>query len=255
MNNNCNYQCPAGPPGPKGSTGSRGLTGPKGSAGPRGFTGPKGSTGLKGSTGRDGAPGKRGPAGLNGLKGEKGDSGVSKMPQKMNTTTATTFLPPRSVDRIIIGERIDDHIDGSSRFESSSDSTTTQNEGDFSFGLFHGGNQTENQHPSFTYESQWTQWVSDATSTPMETLPDYGPVNRYRCHIGTYHFATSFYNREKDQATTLCQQKYDCDIVIKWSTTNIHSLQKTGYDIGSTKNSVKCQQNPDMTAEIIWKKN
>ena len=36
--------------------------------------------------------------------------------------------------------------------------TTPQNEGDFfSLGLFHGGDQTENQHPSFTRESQWTQ--------------------------------------------------------------------------------------------------
>ena len=32
-----------------------------------------------------------------------------------------------------------------------SESTTPQNEGDFfSLGLFHGGDQTENQHPSFT---------------------------------------------------------------------------------------------------------
>ena len=36
--------------------------------------------------------------------------------------------------------------------------TTPQNEGDFfSLGLFHGGDQLENQHPSFTRESQWTQ--------------------------------------------------------------------------------------------------
>ena len=123
----------------------------------------------------------------------------------------TTFFSSRSFDRVV------DHIDGSSRSESSSD--------------------------------------SDSTSTPMKTIPIYGPLHRYRCHIGTYYFATGFYNREKDRAITLCQRKYDCDIVIKWSTTNINSLQKTGYDIGSTKNSVKCQQNPDMTAEIIWKKN
>ena len=36
--------------------------------------------------------------------------------------------------------------------------TTPHNEGDFfSLGLFNGGDQTENQHPSFTRESQWTQ--------------------------------------------------------------------------------------------------
>ena len=38
------------------------------------------------------------------------------------------------------------------------DTIPPQNEGDFfSLGLFHGGDQTENQHPSFTRESQWTQ--------------------------------------------------------------------------------------------------
>ena len=29
--------------------------------------------------------------------------------------------------------------------------------GIFSLGLFHGGDQIENQHPSFTRKSQWTQ--------------------------------------------------------------------------------------------------
>ena len=155
-------------------------------------------------------------------------SGLSTLAQKI-PTTITTGIPKSwdttetiTTDPIIIGERLHDdddlpQVEGSSNFESSS-----------------------------RFES---------ATEPMQIIPEYGPTSRYRCYLGKYHFATNFYNRSKDQAITLCQRKYDCDIVIKWLKNDRTDTIQTGYDIGSMKSATKCPQNSVMRAEIAWEKN
>ena len=61
--------------GPKGDTGSTGLTGATGETGAKGDTGATGETGVKGDTGATGATGEKGDTGGTGAKGDTGATG------------------------------------------------------------------------------------------------------------------------------------------------------------------------------------
>ena len=83
-------------------------------------------------------------------------------------------------------------------------------------------------------------------------VPLYAAVGSSHCLIEFYHFATSYYARDKNSAKNRCKD-YDCDIIIKWTRTSKTGKDMTGWDVGNFDGPV-CPQNTAMTAEVIWQK-
>lgn len=87
----------------------------------------------------------------------------------------------------------------------------------------------------------------------------YSAVGPYQCPTrqSKYYFATTFYTRFKQKAFETCES-YDCDIIVEWS--RPHKFQSsfknvTGWDIGRLNTKMlKCPQNQDMNAKVIWYK-
>ena len=82
-------------------------------------------------------------------------------------------------------------------------------------------------------------------------IPQYGPVGQSKCRIANYHFATSYYAKDKERADADCK-RYDCDLIVEWSRKSYHQTHK-GYDLGKFDAPV-CPQNQEMTTKIFWQK-
>lgn len=92
-------------------------------------------------------------------------------------------------------------------------------------------------------------------SVVLGDVPKYGAVGNYNCHIGTWHYATTFFaqgnlNNARERCT-----KFDCDVIIEWTRQprDKRGVATIGWDLGKFDAS-PCPQNEDMTAKIIWEK-
>ena len=83
-------------------------------------------------------------------------------------------------------------------------------------------------------------------------IPLFGAVGQFSCRSGLYHFATSFYTKNKDEVKNKCNRNV-CDIIIEW-TEEINGKTFIGWDIGRFGAQDLCQQNPNMKARIVWEK-
>ena len=87
----------------------------------------------------------------------------------------------------------------------------------------------------------------------VSDIPRFGAVGQFKCRPRhNYHFATSFYTRDKNEVKDTCDRN-DCDIIIEW-TRKSGARTITGWDIGKFKAQYLCQQNPNLKATIIWEK-
>ena len=86
----------------------------------------------------------------------------------------------------------------------------------------------------------------------LASVPKYAPAREQSyCHIGTYHFATSYFAGTFAKAEKQCESSH-CDIIIEWKIP-LGDGWKTGWDIGKFDGEL-CEQNPKMTAKIVWEK-
>ena len=92
-------------------------------------------------------------------------------------------------------------------------------------------------------------------SVILGDIPKFGAVGNYKCHTGTWHFATDFYAEGRlKKAREKCEQ-FDCDIIVEWrrQPRNKRGKATIGWELGKFDAS-PCPQNKDMTATIKWQK-